>query len=317
MREVLYTKYNSRRRPIFQLSTSIIEVDGKRFAQKKAIQARAEGHLRNMVTNREKLNALYDDIALVECIEEEDGLLFPFVEGKHLLSDVLVKNDTLEGIIADIEVALQRVASYKEDAGCEFAMTEQFAEVFKGCTPDTGAEAIKVSNIDAIFDNFVELEDGKLCCLDYEWVLDFPVPKRFITFRNVYYFYHDNETAMKRWIDKDSFYERFGYTKEEVALFLQMEDAFQQYVHGEGWEYLFLGYDKQTICWEAIEGDMKTAKDLPMLEEQIAELKEEVKKWIAVADEQQEYIVRMRKALKNPFEALSWMGEKVKKKIKK
>lgn len=317
MREVLYTKYNSRRRPIFQLSTSIIEVDGKRFAQKKAIQAHAEEHLRNMVVNREKLSALYQDIALVECIEEEDGLLFPFVEGKHLLSDVLVKNDTLEGIIADIEAALEKVSSYKEDASCEFAMTEQFAEVFKGCTPDIGAEAIKVSNIDAIFDNFVELEDGKLCCLDYEWVLDFPVPKRFVTFRNVYYFYHDNETAMKRWIDKDRFYERFGYTKEEVALFLQMEDTFQQYVHGEGWEYLFLGYDKQTICWEAIEGDMKTAKDLPMLEEQIAELKEEVKKWIAVADEQQEYIVRMRKALKNPFEALSWMGEKVKKKLKK
>jgi len=317
MREVLYTKYNSRRRPVFQLSTSIIEVDGKRFAQKKAIQARAEEHLRNMVANREKLSKLYQDIALVECIEEEDGLLFPFVEGKHLLSDVLVKNDTLEGIIADIEAALERVASYKEEESCEFAMTEQFAEVFKGCTPDTGVEAIKVSNIDAIFDNFVELEDGKLCCLDYEWVLDFPVPKRFVTFRNVYYFYHDNETAMKRWIDKESFYERFGYSKDEVVLFLQMEDAFQQYVHGEGWEYLFLGYDKQTICWEAIEGDMKTAKDLPMLEEQIAELKEEVKKWIAVADEQQEYIVRMRKALKNPFEALSWMGEKVKKKLEK
>lgn len=317
MREVLYTKYNSRRRPVFQLSTSIIEVDGKRFAQKKAIQARANEHLRNMVSNRVKLENLYQDIALVECIEEEDGLLFPFIEGKHLLSDVLVKNDTLEGIIADIEAALIRVSSYKEEEACEFAMTEQFAEVFKGCTPDEGTEAIKVSNIDAIFDNFVELPDGKLCCLDYEWVLDFPVPKRFITFRNVYYFYHDNETAMKRWIDKESFYERFGYSKDEVVLFLAMEDAFQQYVHGEGWEYLFLGYDKQTICWEAIEGDMKTAKDLPMLEDQIAELKEEVKKWIAVADEQQEYIVRMRKALKNPLEALSWMGEKVKKKIKK
>lgn len=317
MREVLYTKYNSRRRPIFQLSTSIIEVDGKRFAQKKAIQARANEHLRNMVSNRVKLERLYQDIALVECIEEEDGLLFPFVEGKHLLSDVLVKNDTLEGIIADIEAALERVAAYKEDATCEFAMSEQFAEVFKSCQPAEGVEAIKVSNIDAIFDNFVELQDGKLCCLDYEWVLDFPVPKRFVTFRNVYYFYHDNETAMKRWIDKDSFYERFGYSKEEVALYIQMEDAFQQYVHGEGWEYLFLGYDKQTICWEAIEGDMKTAKDLPMLEDQIAELKEEVKKWIAVADEQQEYIVKMRKAIKNPFFALSWVGEKVKKKLEK
>ena len=54
MREVLYTKYNSRRRPIFQLSTSILEEDGKRFAQKKAIQAHAEEHLRNMVVNREK-----------------------------------------------------------------------------------------------------------------------------------------------------------------------------------------------------------------------------------------------------------------------
>ena len=130
-KEVLYTKYNSRRKPVFQLSTSIIEVDGKRFAQKKAIQARANEHLRNMVSNRTKLESLYQDIVLVDCIEEEDGLLFPFVKGKHLLSDVLVKNDSLEGIIADIEAALKKVSTYKEAASCEFEMTERFAEVFK------------------------------------------------------------------------------------------------------------------------------------------------------------------------------------------
>ena len=317
MREVLYTKYNSRRRPIFQLSTSIIEDGGKRYAQKKAIQPRAEEHLRNMVTNRSKLEALYKDIALVECIEEEDGLLFPFVDGSHLLDDVLVVNDSLEGVIASLNEGLARIASYKEDMKCEFTMTEGFAEVFKGCHPTEGVEAIMVSNIDAIFDNFVELEDGSLCCLDYEWVLDFPVPLRYITFRNVYYFYHDNETGMKKWIEKEEFYQKLGYTEEEIALYSQMEEAFQQYVHGEGWEYLFLGYDKKTIVWEAIEGDMKTAKDLPMLEEQIEHLKGEVKEWIQTAEMQQEYIQKMRKAIKNPFFALSWMGEKVMKKIKK
>lgn len=317
MREVLYSKYNSRRRPIFQLSTTIIRDGDKQYAVKKAIQPRAEAHLRKLVENREKLLTLYKDIDVVECIEETDGIAFPFIEGRHLLDDIDLVNGSLDTVMADLRNGLERISSYKEDMVCQFEMTESFAEVFKGCTPNQSEEAIKLANIDSLFANFVELEDGKLCCLDYEWVLDFPIPTRYITFRNIYYFYHDNENYLKNMIEKDVFYYEFGYTDEDVALFTKMEDEFQQYVHGVNWEYMYLErYKKKTTIWAEVEGDMQTAKLHPMMVEQREDLKKEVQHWIGVAETQQAHLEKMRKAIKNPLYGIKWAGEKVVRKIK-
>ena len=92
MREVLYTKYNSKRKPIYQLSTSIVQEGENRFAMKKAIQPKAKKHLISLVENRKKLEALYQKIEIVECQLQEEEILFPFVKGKHLLEDINLAN---------------------------------------------------------------------------------------------------------------------------------------------------------------------------------------------------------------------------------
>ena len=47
----------------------------------------------------------------------------------------------------------------------------------------------EVSNIDGLFENLMETEDG-LYCMDYEWVFDFPIPSGFVRYRNLVYFYY-------------------------------------------------------------------------------------------------------------------------------
>ena len=49
-----------------------------------------------------------------------------------------------------------------------------------------------VSNIDGLFENLM-VSGGKLYCLDYEWVFDFPVPAGFVRYRNLVYFYYKYE----------------------------------------------------------------------------------------------------------------------------
>ena len=331
MKEVLYTKYNSKRIPRYQLSTSIVQDGEQKYALKKAIQPRANDHLQNLISNREKLKKLYRDIQLVECQSMEDGIAFPFIKGRHFMEDVNFVDGSLEEIIVNLKEGLTRITSYQEDMLCKFEMTEGFAEVFEGCEPKEGEEAIRIANVDSLFENFVVLEDENLCCIDYEWVFDFPIPKDYITFRNIYYFYHNNKDYLEEKIEKEAFYQRFGYKEEQVDLYIQMEEAFQQHVHGKNWEYMYLErYKKKTTIWAEIESDREIAKLHPrMMEEieclsktvcdnitEIESLREEVKHWASVAEEQNAYAAKLRRAIKNPFYGLKLAVGKLIRKIK-
>lgn len=305
MREVLYTKYNSKRKPIYQLSTSIMQDGETRFAIKKAIQPRAEQHLNNLVENRKKLESLYENIKIVDCQKQGEEIVFPFVEGKHLLEEIDLANGKVDDIVEQIKAGFEKISSYKENMLCSFEMTDGFAEVFPGCEPKETEQAIKIANIDSLFGNFVELENGKLCCIDYEWVFDFPVPLNYITFRNLHYFYIDNELYLKKKVERKGFYEKFGYSEEEIELYTKMESEFQQYVHGENWEYIYLQrYEKHTT-------------NLVELEEKMQQLRDDARRWEELANHQQAHIEKMRRAIKNPFYGLYWLCKKAVKKLLK
>ena len=91
----------------------------------------------------------------------------------------------------EIKAALQFLYDVAEDQIVPFAVTPEFTRTF-GPVPDIDDVSYKVSNIDGLFENLMITEkdgDEKLYCLDYEWVFDFPVPARFVQYRNLAYFY--------------------------------------------------------------------------------------------------------------------------------
>lgn len=243
-----YAKYNRLRAPQYQLSTRIYtDASGQRVAEKKALRKEAVPHITQLSENRQKLLAAGDN-RVVEIISNERGkAIFPYVKGKSLEEKVnaaLMKKDKL---IATMHEAMDAIYTYDKNQLCAFEMTEAYKEVF-GETGSffNGHEALKVANVDSTFANFVEAEDGRLVCLDYEWVFDFPVPLEYLKYRTLYYYFSMNRAYIVRHMNEQEFLQEFGLSTELVEACMEMDDAFQQLVHGENRKYIYTkNYEKK------------------------------------------------------------------------
>ena len=110
-----------------------------------------------------------------------------------------------------------------------------------------GSRALKVSNIETSFENFVADGNGKYVCLNYDWVFDFPIPEAYLKYRALSQFYHKNREYMVRH-ETTPFLQQFGLTPEQIRVFEAMDAKFAQYVHGENNKYRYTkNYEKNVI----------------------------------------------------------------------
>lgn len=114
-----------------------------------------------------------------------------------------------------------------------FDRTPEFAEVFgEGKLPE-GIPCAAVSDVDMIFSN-IFVESGKAAAdsawivIDYEWTFPFPVPKKYLIYRAVYYAYYQifkaEGKSLADWLKSA------GLTEEETECFARMEVHFQEYL---------------------------------------------------------------------------------------
>lgn len=368
MRKVLYTKYNSTRVPAYQVSTSIIQADAKKIVEKKAMQLVAREHLEQIQKNRELLADLYTDIELIPCEQVGDGLVFPFVAGKSILDDIDFRADDINRIVEKIKTYFLKINKYNPEYVSEFVMTEDFAHLFEGCQPKKEM-ATSITNVDAIFGNFVEDEDGKVWCIDYEWVLNFPVPIRYIEYRNLLYIYTEHVQQLASRICLEDFFRLFEYDEEDIRLFGNMEEKFQEKVHGKNRKYIYTEKYKKTN--KKMVDIFEDVNRLPVVEKEveltrnhannlqgmvdvlnkrvdekdsiiceindhaddlnnrlnelngvmnqkdtiISSQNDHVNDLYRQLEEQQDYILRMKKAIKNPFYGLNWLMQRTKRKL--
>lgn len=304
MKDVLYTKYNSLRKPEYQIGTSIYLEDGQKYVEKKAIQQSAIAHIETISQNADKIRDLYADIKILSGEREEKRIVFPFLDGKSLLWDLDVHNDTLDQIVEKLQRVIDKINQYHPAYIKEFEMTEDFREFFGEVSPKA-EPAISIANLDGIFGNFVETRDGNVWCIDCEWVVEFPVPIRFITYRCLQYFYIENYVFLRNKAEEPDFIKAFGFSEEDLNLFAAMEEAFQQQIFGKNHEYIYVNnYKKPSETFESV------MHGLHGLEDKNRDLER-------IVGEQQAYIERMQKAMKNPLYAAKLMIGKITEKIKK
>lgn len=316
MKEILYTKFNSTRKPEYQVSTSIVLEDEKKYVEKKAIQQVAEAHLKTVSENKKKIDALYTQIKLIPNEYDQKVLSFPYITGKSLMNDIDFQNDSLDVIIQKIKMILYVITSYNEEFLCDFEMTDEFAEFFKDCVPKD-EESTKVSNVDGILGNFVKAEDGTIWCIDYEWVLDFPVPVRYVVYRSLVYLYIDNNAMLAGQISLKNFLGKFGYSEEDIQLFEKMEESFQQYVHGKNREYIYVNqYQKKRVYFSDLQNAMT---NLQAAQHELLLARNHADNLQMVVDEQriaienlQNTVEKYKKAVRNPIYAVKLFLNKTK-----
>lgn len=242
---IIYTKYSNERSMEFRIRTDILKKeDGSRQIRKTAASVQADAHIKQIY---EHYRALEEDFAgsglsVNRCEVKEDGVYFPFLEGRTLeerLDWLLAKNET-DRLVAEIE---RYFAMFVPDENAdntnevtEFAAAPEFERVF-GKVSFVGKQMCRrVSDIDMIFSNAMEQGDG-FELIDYEWTFDFPVPLKFIQYRCLHYYIYGNSTRDA--LTRLDLFGHFGISEEEREQFAAMERQFQQYMLGS-----------YTPCWK-------------------------------------------------------------------
>ena len=272
MSKLLYVKYNSYRRPDYRISTEIVEDGGKLQVVKKPMNKASEANVALIADKYALLKNLYTDIEPISCEKRGASVVFPFINGTELLSDLDLKHLDEDCLYSEIDKALDKVFSFKPQPN-NFAKTDKFIEMFGDLDPSDNEKSYPVTNIDSNFDNF--LTDGdKIWCIDYEWIADFPVPIRFIKYRTLLYFYTKNSELLGNSIPVDRFLEHYGFTSDDIELFGAMDDNFQQFVHGKDRKYILTSrYEKEnTTLNELIDLSNRLPLELKLKENHIDNL---------------------------------------------
>ncbi len=272
----IFIKYNKTRREIFQIRTSICQGmlgdQGGLYVEKAALGLDGSAHIesfkdkyRNLTSQHRRLK-----VAKPSYRESRNAVYFPYLLGQTWAEQLGA--DIRGGKLpADIlRKSLECIFDVESDARMPFAYTEEFGEVLgAGLTEEelslVGDDlAFRVSNIDALFENILLTEEGNYC-LDYEWVLDFPVPEGFVKYRILYYFYEQYSSIMRQ-TSLQQLMASVGISLERMAAYGKMEQNFQNYVHG----------DNQKLYLENYLVDSRTAADMRQTEADLARARERI-----------------------------------------
>lgn len=231
MKKILFCKYNTGRAPEFQTVTTIYQEDGHKIVTKKAATSRAQKHIEEFVNNYKKINGLYKNIEVLEAKYENGVVTYPLLDG-YSVEDIIKGATSWKDLFGKIRQELDIILEFNPEYECEFVQTQGFRELF-GDVDCSGKPSIAPCNIDMIFDN-IYIVDNKRVAFDYEWVLDFPVPKKFVEYRIICHFFEKyGEYIIPRYTFND-FFAELGYSEEEKELYVQMETAIKNYICHDG-----------------------------------------------------------------------------------
>lgn len=283
--KTIFAKYNRTRKEEFRIRTTMGELDGKRRVEKAALESAGRYHILSLKNKCRQLRQLNPRVRILEPEISADGskVEFGFLEGITLAERLGRCIRDGRAPVEEIKAALQFLYDVAEDQIVPFAVTPEFTRTF-GPVPDIDDVSYKVSNIDGLFENLMITQkdgDEKLYCLDYEWVFDFPVPARFVQYRNLAYFYYKYQGLMS-YAGLEEFLQEFGIGSEMASVYASMEDAFQSYVHGDAVQGYLVNYQqKVTTLSELKETDqaLSQAKDrISQLQAEVEEKNQQIRK---------------------------------------
>ncbi|MCR5688285.1 MAG: class I SAM-dependent methyltransferase [Lachnospiraceae bacterium] len=254
----VFARFSNERTEEFRICTIIGKTDsGELKVHKSALSAHANAHIDRMYESSRTLRQQYANTGIVPAACElikgrERGTVFAGTVSKarDSVSFEYISGITLEDYLNELEAAglytrmeavileyCSRVGSCSDIS--EFRRTTGFDEIFGKRDFKKKYMAVNPCNYDMIFSNIVigndEKEQGVWTVLDYEWMLTFPVPIKFVIYRALFYHFRGREDdgfvlyLARKGLDVFSL---CGIDIGERMLFAEMEHAFQIYIIG-------------------------------------------------------------------------------------
>ena len=222
--KVLYVKYNSARRPDFRVTTEFCEDENGVFVRKRAAEPAAEAHLEEIYNNSLTLQDYYRDLKVILPVKDDGRLRFSHIKGQTLAEQIEAQPFDKARFVTRVNERLAKVLTVREKYVVPFEMTDGFEAVF-GRAEIGDVPALNPANIDSLFTNFIENDEG-LYCIDCEWVCHFPVPIAFIKYRILLYLYVVQVRTLLNGISLEEMLGWFGFTERERTIYWQMDDRF-------------------------------------------------------------------------------------------
>ena len=313
----LYAKFNTLRVPEYRVDTFIKLVGGIPYVIKSPACKEAVSHIDNIEANKEKVEKFYRTTQPALFKRYGDDLCFEFYCAAPFDEDCIdYSSAKLDDICADLNSHTDMLLDdISDEYKCTFEMTDKFREFFGEVEIPAGTPGLKEANIDMIFGNFL-VTDYAIICIDYEWFTDFPVPYDFIKYRICRHVFESNENVSKQILTRQEFAVKCGIEAGLVDALDLMEDRFQQKVTGNAPGVRSLtSYEKDFTTLDAIVNEYETRKkQVEDLEKTVEVLADKNRDLERITGEQQAYIEKLKKAIKNPLFGLKWAVKKISKK---
>ena len=226
--KILYAKINRDRKEEFQIATVIVEKEGEKCVQKRALLSNGVSHLRKMYDYETR-----EQQGKYMCLPGDwmgDGIVYPYIEGDSL--DEKIEAWISEGNIEEIEALVRQVIDGMSDETKELdddIYNNTFVEWFGTEKNLNSLECIKPANIDMILSNIMS-RDGQYVTIDNEWIVETWVPKKFIMWRcinELVYVHPGIEDLMTR----QEIYDKMNISLDEANLFDKWNHHFvEEYV---------------------------------------------------------------------------------------
>lgn len=227
MKKILYCKYNQSRANPYRIKTVIYEQQGKRYVEKIPLSSEAVPHIQCFLQSFEQLKGQYVNVNYLPAEKTNQGLRYPFVEGKTLdicLKPYLHQGERLFEKLNDLICSIYKTVP---GCGCAFERSKTYTEWF-GKTDCTDEPCLMPANLDLTFSNMIQAQNGTFLAFDYEWILSVPIPQQFIVFRALHHFYIQYAAILSKAYTLEAFMQQCGIVPEQCHKYEQMENNMYQ-----------------------------------------------------------------------------------------
>ncbi|MBP3880330.1 MAG: hypothetical protein J6D46_08445 [Lachnospiraceae bacterium] len=194
MKKIL-VKCSDERSRRYSIITTIIREGDEKFVLKEAVYPEGQEHIRDLITYRDVLSKAYPQILPCPVRLEDGKAVFDFIEGRSLESEY---NGAVEsGDPKAFERVLDRhcaILCANPENDEIFSPTEEYRAWFGSAAEYEGKPGFRAANFDAIPGNIIFTE-SRTCFIDYEWTMDFSMPKDLVIYHCVRDFYYHNDHA--------------------------------------------------------------------------------------------------------------------------
>lgn len=255
----IYVKFNSYRKPKFNMGTEIIHSENGYTVRKFAPEKEGREFLKQLKTTHDllvksKLPLEVNDIKIID----EDTLEIEYIEGITLLNELkahALKNSK-EGclkVFKSFSKLLDQFPTKNE------YLSEDFVKIF-GKVNKEKYDVIIPGVLDLNLDNIIKERSGNLTLIDFEWTFEFAIPKRYILYRTMYGSYVALRDALSSVIQIEDMEKEFGFTEDEIRTYLDWEIGFQNYVTGNKSDLEEVINNRKQLWVKTLEKDVKIVK---------------------------------------------------------